>query len=497
MTASESSRAMPSCRSSMLAPVRSSDPPIWPRAGAPRRASRSPRAGAPSRRPATGRPAARGPPRGHAGPSPRAAAAHRRTPRTATPPPAGTCSPWSSPPPRRRPRTGRGRPPPCSPLPSSPRAAGTRATPGRAARPARAAAASVNVQSSNSSGTSSATWLRSSRPCTSAPRRRMPRGSSRSAGCGTRRARASAGTTCPSPTGSPDGVTSSAAPSAPRPAMPAARRPSPRIHPRPPCCQGSPTLGPFRAPEVAIPSRSAVSPARGRGRHVARGRGAVGDAVAQVDGALRAGGGGLEEREVRGDRAAGEHRLADPRTIGCTQRSSRVEQPLAQEGLHEVEASDHLHVLVPVADLAHRGGQVGPSGTTRPGQVRRAAGRHVLGDPVEQVGDHAVLASLLVRPVAGEMSYVRRPSSRASVPRRRHRPVPRRRRPAAGPASRRTGNRRSSSGPPGACPTRSRVANISMWIRPMRCSRWLGRLGREMHAHGGPNSSSPRMRRCR
>src|SRR5215211_7312446 len=66
------------------------------------------------------------------------------------------------------------------------------------------------------------------------------------------------------------------------------------------------------------------------------------------------------------------------------------------------------------------------------------------------------------------MSYVRRPSRRASVPSYAA--------PTCAPATSSSrgacqppnGNPTgSSSGPPGDCPTRSRVANSSMWMRPM------------------------------
>src|SRR5262245_2661044 len=66
------------------------------------------------------------------------------------------------------------------------------------------------------------------------------------------------------------------------------------------------------------------------------------------------------------------------------------------------------------------------------------------------------------------MSYVRRPSRRASVPSYAATtcaPETSSNRGACQPPN---GNPTgSSSGPPGDCPTRSRVANISMWMRPI------------------------------
>ena len=75
----------------------------------------------------------------------------------------------------------------------------------------------------------------------------------------------------------------------------------------------------------------------------------------------------------------------------------------AQEGLHQIQASDDLDVLVPVADLAHRGDQIGPKlRGPRPRQVGVAAGSHILRNRIEQGGDLAVLTAFLVGPVCGE-----------------------------------------------------------------------------------------------
>ncbi len=89
-----------------------------------------------------------------------------------------------------------------------------------------------------------------------------------------------------------------------------------------------------------------------------------------------------------------------------------VEEPLPQQGLHQVQAADDLHVPVPLADLPHGGGQVRAElrGAV-PRELRRAAGGHVLRDAVEQLGD---LAVLLVRPVRGE-DVVRPPAEQQGV----------------------------------------------------------------------------------
>src|SRR5919112_1884469 len=176
------------------------------------------------------------------------------------------------------------------------------------------------------------------------------------------------------------------------------------------------------APDTTI--RCAHVPRRGR---------AIGEPVAQVHGALRSGHRRFEKCDVRGHRATVEHLLADAEHDRVHPQVETVEELLAQEGLHQVQAPDDLDVFVPVPDLAHRAGQVG-----------------------------------------AKMSYVRRPSRRASVPSYAAMtcaPATSSTRGACQPPN---GNPSgSSSGPPGACPTRSRVANISMWMRPMPCSRSL------------------------
>ncbi len=80
-----------------------------------------------------------------------------------------------------------------------------------------------------------------------------------------------------------------------------------------------------------------------------------------------------------------------------------VEELLAQKGLHQVQAPDDLHVLVPVTDLAHRAGQIRAElGGPGPREVGPAAGSHILRDAVEQRGNLVVRAALLVRPVGSE-----------------------------------------------------------------------------------------------
>ena len=71
---------------------------------------------------------------------------------------------------------------------------------------------------------------------------------------------------------------------------------------------------------------------------------------------------------------------------------------------------------------------------------------------------------------AAKMSYVRRPSSSASVPSYAASTCAPDTSSVSGACQPPKGNPSgSSSGPPGACPTRSRVANSSMWMRPMVC----------------------------
>lgn len=123
----------------------------------------------------------------------------------------------------------------------------------------------------------------------------------------------------------------------------------------------------------------------------------------------------FEEGEVRGHRATVEHLLPDTEHDRVHPEVETVEEPLAQEGLHEVQAPDDPHVLVPVPDLAHRAYQIRPE-LRRPGppEVGPAPGGHVLRDPVEECGDLVVLAALLVRPVGGE-DVVRPPAEQKGV----------------------------------------------------------------------------------
>src|SRR4029078_3163769 len=127
---------------------------------------------------------------------------------------------------------------------------------------------------------------------------------------------------------------------------------------------------------------------------------AIGEPVAQVPGALRTRYRRFEECDVRGHRATVEHLLPDTEHARVHPEVETVEELVAQEGLHQVQAPDDLHVLVPVTDLVNRAGQIrselrGPG----PREVGPAAGGHVLRDAVEERGDRVVLAALLVRPV--------------------------------------------------------------------------------------------------
>src|SRR3712207_6477445 len=107
---------------------------------------------------------------------------------------------------------------------------------------------------------------------------------------------------------------------------------------------------------------------------------AIGEPVAQVHGALRTGHRRFEEGDVRGHRATVEHLLPDAEHDRVHPEVVPVEELLAQEGLHQVQAADDLHVLVPIPDLAHRAGQVrSPAAWTRPrrGRARRGDATYV------------------------------------------------------------------------------------------------------------------------
>src|SRR5215475_4209129 len=104
---------------------------------------------------------------------------------------------------------------------------------------------------------------------------------------------------------------------------------------------------------------SVVAPGTAIGcAHVPRPGRAIGEPVAQVHGALRTGDRRFEERDVGGHRATVEHGLPHAEHNRVHPEVETVEELLAQEGLHQVQAPDDLHVLVPVTDLAHRAGQI-------------------------------------------------------------------------------------------------------------------------------------------
>src|SRR5215467_5603350 len=149
---------------------------------------------------------------------------------------------------------------------------------------------------------------------------------------------------------------------------------------------------------------SVVAPGTAVGcAHVPRPGRAIGEPVAQVHGALRTGDRRFEQRDVGGHRAVVEHLLPDAEHDRVHPEVETVEELLAQQGLHQVQAPDDFHVLVPVPDLAHRAGQIRAElGGPGPRELGPAAGGHVLRDAVEQRGDLVVRAALLVGPVSGE-----------------------------------------------------------------------------------------------
>src|SRR6266436_7144594 len=74
--------------------------------------------------------------------------------------------------------------------------------------------------------------------------------------------------------------------------------------------------------------------------HVPRPGRAIGEPVAQVHGALRTGYRRFEECDVRGHRATVEHLLPDTEHDRVHPEVETVEELLAQEGLHQVQAPD-------------------------------------------------------------------------------------------------------------------------------------------------------------
>ncbi len=143
-----------------------------------------------------------------------------------------------------------------------------------------------------------------------------------------------------------------------------------------------------------------------------------------------------------------------------------VEELLAQERLDQIQASDHLHAFMLVPDLAHSGAQIRAElGRARPRQIRLPTGSHVLRDAVEQ------LAEFVASGAASGRRRCRTSGGRAAVhrcPRTRSRPVRPETSSISGACQPPNANPSgSSSGPPGACATRSRVANISISMSPM------------------------------
>jgi hypothetical protein len=89
---------------------------------------------------------------------------------------------------------------------------------------------------------------------------------------------------------------------------------------------------------------------------------------------------------------------------GAPREVETVEELLAQEGLHQVQAPDDLHVLVPVTDPAHRAGQIRAE-LRRPGprEAGPVAGGHVLRDAVEERGDLTVHLRIVGPPPPGQI----------------------------------------------------------------------------------------------
>src|SRR5215469_4196110 len=104
---------------------------------------------------------------------------------------------------------------------------------------------------------------------------------------------------------------------------------------------------------------SVVAPGAAIGcAHIPRPRRAISEPVTQVHSALRTGYWRFEECDVRGHGASVEHLLPDAEHDRVHPEVETVEELLVQEGLHQVQAPDDGHVLVPVTDLADRAGQM-------------------------------------------------------------------------------------------------------------------------------------------
>src|ERR1700722_991103 len=89
-----------------------------------------------------------------------------------------------------------------------------------------------------------------------------------------------------------------------------------------------------------------------RGAHVSHRGDAPGEPVTQVHDGVGCRYRRFEEGEVRGHRTTVEHLVPDAEHDRVHPEVKTVAEFLAQEGLHQVQAPDDLHVLVPVPDLA-------------------------------------------------------------------------------------------------------------------------------------------------
>src|SRR5699024_5924879 len=103
-------------------------------------------------------------------------------------------------------------------------------------------------------------------------------------------------------------------------------------------------------------------------------------------------------------RALAEHLLAPAEDDRVHPQAQLVEEPLGDQGLHQVDAADHVHVAVALPQVGDLGGQVcpDPDGALPVQADACVAGGHILRHPVEQPADLAVRTGGVEGPVAGE-----------------------------------------------------------------------------------------------
>src|SRR5690606_10838715 len=229
--------------------------------------------------------------------------------------------------------------------------------------------------------------------------------------------------------------------------------------------EGGPRAGSAgRSGRPALLRQTAVGPA-----HVAGLRDVGGEAVPQQHRTRRRGRRRLQQLQVGGHGPAVEDLLARAEREREDPEVEAVVEALTQQGLDERKTADDVQARVLLAQAAQVGRQVPAQlAAAGPAQVRAPRDATYFGMLLNRVAMPPSTPSSWWGQCAAKISYVRRPSTRASMPSM----------PATTSSSMVASNSGacqppnakpsgSSSGSPGLCPTMSSVANRSMWMSPM------------------------------